>query len=165
MEGGGGWAGSVLVTTKRPGPPPLPGMSGQAEPGKKHRCQLKPPRKKNSGVGGTDRWDAPSYHAPCPISVLKSQMGKGAGLEGVFLAPGPTMPEPLIKRGAYQAGCLESILPAGPPSQGAVSGPDKPCRMIPFRRAPEEEGVGGREVFWCQQISQGQPSSIKSRKR
>jgi len=28
----------------------------------------------------------------------------------------------------------------GPPSQGAVSGPDKPCRMIPFRRAPEVVG-------------------------
>jgi len=75
-------------------------------------------------------------------------MGKGAGLEGVLLVSVPTMPVPLIKRGDNQAECLESKLPAGPPSQGAVSGPDKPCRMIPFRRAPEEEGVGGREVFW-----------------
>jgi hypothetical protein len=33
------------------------------------------------------------------------------------------MPVPLIKRGANQAGCLVAILHAGPPSQGAVSGP------------------------------------------
>jgi hypothetical protein len=70
-------------------------------------------------------------------------MGKGAWLEGVFLASVPTMPVPLIKRGAYQVRCLETNLTAGPPSQGAVSGPDKPCRMIPFRRTPEVEG-GGR---------------------
>jgi len=71
-------------------------------------------------------------------------MGKGAGLEGGFLVSVPTMPVPLIKRGAYQAKCLESNLPAGPPSQGALSGPDKPCRMIPFRRTPEVVGVGGK---------------------
>jgi hypothetical protein len=70
VEGGGGWAGNALVTTDRHGPPPVPGMSGQAEPGKKHRCQRSPPRKKNSGVGGTDKLDAPSYHAPCPIIAL-----------------------------------------------------------------------------------------------
>jgi len=69
-------------------------------------------------------------------------MGKGAGLEGVLLVSVPTMPVPLIKRGAYQAKCLESNLPAGPPSQGAVSGPEKPCRMIPFRRTPEGGGGG-----------------------
>jgi hypothetical protein len=33
------------------------------------------------------------------------------------------MPVPLIKRRANLAGCLVSILTAGPPSQGAVSGP------------------------------------------
>ena len=70
VEGGGGRAGNALVTTDRQGPPPLPGMSGTAEPGKKHRCQLKSPRKKNTGVGGTDKLDAPSYHAPCPIIAL-----------------------------------------------------------------------------------------------
>jgi hypothetical protein len=43
---------------------------------------------------------------------------------------------------------LKKILIAGPPSQGAVSGPDKPCRMTPFRRTPEVVGVGGREVYW-----------------
>jgi len=53
------------------------------------------------------------------------------------------MPVPLIKRGANQAGYPGKKLPAWPPSQGAVSGPDKPCRMIPFRRAPEEAGGGG----------------------
>jgi hypothetical protein len=53
------------------------------------------------------------------------------------------MPVPLLKRGgANQAGCLVSILPAGPPSQGAVSGTGKPCRVIPFRRAPEGGGGG-----------------------
>jgi len=62
------------------------------------------------------------------------------------------MPVPLIKRGANQAGYPGKKLPAWPPSQGAVSGPDKPCRMIPFRRTPEGGG-GGREVFWCQQTS------------
>jgi len=70
VEGGGGWAGNALVTTDHHGPPPLPGMSGQAEPGKKQRCQRSPPRKKNTGVGGTDKLDAPSYHAPCPINAL-----------------------------------------------------------------------------------------------
>jgi hypothetical protein len=49
-------------------------------------------------------------------------MGKCAGLEGALLAPGPTMPVPLLKRGDKLVGCLVSILPAGPPSQGAVSG-------------------------------------------
>ena len=34
----------------------------------------------------------------------------------------PTRPVPLIKRGANLAGCLGSILFAGPPSRGAVSG-------------------------------------------
>jgi len=52
------------------------------------------------------------------------------------------MPVPLIKRGAYQAKCFESNLPARPPSQGAVSGPEKPCRMIPFCRPPEGGGGG-----------------------
>jgi len=52
------------------------------------------------------------------------------------------MPVPLIKRGANQAGYPEKNLPAGPPSQGAVSGPDKPCRMIPFRRTPGADGGG-----------------------
>jgi len=70
VEGGGGWAGNALVTTDRQGPPPPPGMSGQAEPEKKHRCQRSPPRKKNAGVGGTDKLDAPSYHAPYPIIAL-----------------------------------------------------------------------------------------------
>jgi len=65
------------------------------------------------------------------------------------------MPVPLIKRGANQAGYPGKKLPAGPPSQGAVSVPDKPCRMIPFRRTPEEVGVGGREVCWCQPFSLG----------
>jgi hypothetical protein len=32
------------------------------------------------------------------------------------------MPVPLLKRGDKLVGCLVSILPAGPPSQGAVSG-------------------------------------------
>jgi len=82
-------------------------------------------------------------------------MGKGAGLEGVLLVSGPTMPVPLIKRGANQAGYPGKKLPAWPPSQGAVSGPEKPCRMIPFRRAPEVVGVGGREVCWCQPSSPG----------
>jgi len=52
------------------------------------------------------------------------------------------MPVPLIKRGANQAGYPGKKLPAWPPSQGAVSGPDKPCRMIPFRRTPEGGGGG-----------------------
>jgi len=69
-------------------------------------------------------------------------MGEGAGLEGVLLVSGHTMPVPLIKRGANQAEYPGKKLPAWPPSQGAVSGPDKPCRMIPFRRTPEEAGGG-----------------------
>jgi hypothetical protein len=69
-------------------------------------------------------------------------MGKRAGLEGVLLAPGLTMPVPIKKRGANQAGYPGKNFKAWPPSQGAVSGPDKPCRMTPFRRAPEADGGG-----------------------
>ena len=35
--------------------------------------------------------------------LLFNSMGKGAGLEGVLSASGPTMPEPLKKSGANQA--------------------------------------------------------------
>jgi hypothetical protein len=65
------------------------------------------------------------------------------GARGRALSPGTTMPVPLIKRGDKPAGRLESNLSAGPPFQGAVSGPDKPCRMIPFRK-PLEVAGGGR---------------------
>jgi hypothetical protein len=50
-------------------------------------------------------------------------MGKSRGERAGAFVPGTTMPVPLIKRGANLAGCLESILHAGPPPQGAVSGP------------------------------------------
>jgi hypothetical protein len=76
VAGGGGWAGSVLVANSVPGPPPRPGMSGTAEHEGQYRCQLMPPRKKSSGVGGPDRWDAPSYDAHFPVLVLFVEWGR-----------------------------------------------------------------------------------------
>jgi hypothetical protein len=84
VAGGGGRAGSVLVSNPVPGPPPRLGMSGTAEHEGQYRCQLMPPRKKSSGVGGPDRGDAPSYDAHLPILAPFHGMGKCAGLDGAL---------------------------------------------------------------------------------
>jgi len=72
----------------------------------------RPRVKKIPALGAQISWMRHLTTRLAPLLLFNS-MGKGAGLEGVLLVSVPTMPVPILKRGAYQAGCLESNLLPG----------------------------------------------------
>ncbi len=76
-------------------------------------------------------------------------MGKGAGLEGVLLVSVPTIPVPLIKRGANQAGYPGKKLPAGPPSQGGGEWLEQALQDDPI---PQGAGGGWGWVGGCSNL-------------
>jgi len=78
-------------------------------------------------------------------------MGKGAGLEGVLLASGPTMPVPLKKtRGqACRTICVKTSCRAAIPGGGEW--PEQALQDDLVSNATEVAGGGWvGEVFWCQ---------------
>ena len=125
----------------------------------------RPRVKKIPALGAQISWMRHLTTRLAPLSLFKG-MGKGAGLEGVLLASVPTMPVPLIKRGAKPGrmfGVKYSCLAAIP------GGGEWPGQALQNDTIPQDTGGGwgwvGGKCAGVNKSPRDVPSSIKSRKR